>query len=159
MNNDAPRETYADIMDLPHHRSKTHRPMSLSDRAAQFSPFAALSGYDAMIREAARLTEPEAVRSDADKERLNRKLTRIAGAIADHCHPEVTVTYFIPDARKAGGRYEDMAGAVKRLDPVERKIVFFDGNLISDGPSIAFGSILSLRGSLFKDMDDGMTTP
>ena len=101
-------EKYGDILNLPHHQSKVHPQMSIYDRAAQFSPFAALTGHEAAIKETARLTE-EQVELDEDKqEELNEKLQTLIAYATEH--PTVSVTYFKPDDKKTGGEYVTATG-------------------------------------------------
>ena len=107
------REVYADIIDLPHHRSATHPPLSASARAAQFAPFAALSGYDAMVKETARETEQKKSLSEEEMRVLNQKLLFLQQEIAAGQRPEVRINCFVPDQRKAGGRYEIISGKEK----------------------------------------------
>ena len=116
-----PRVVYADIINLPRHRSATRTPMSLHDRAAQFAPFAALTGYDEMIGEEARLTDRRIAPGESDLEDLNRRFRRLSEQLADRRRPEVTVLVFVPDARKAGGRYEEVSGRARRLDETAKK--------------------------------------
>lgn len=119
---------YDDIIHLPHHQSGTRLHMSLHDRAAQFSPFAALTGYDAAVEEAARLTEQKLELSEEEKAALSAKLTEIKEHIKER--PEVTVTYFVPDERKAGGTYVTVTGTVRRIDEFERVVVMQDQSRI-----------------------------
>lgn len=118
-----PEIVYADIFNLPRHVSDHHPPMSLYDRAAQFAPYAALSGYDEMISEEARLVDNKIELSDDETEHLNQKLTLIADAIANGTKPELSITYFIPDPLKAGGRYETVTECVRKVDTVEQTVV------------------------------------
>lgn len=113
---------YDDIIDLPRPKSK-HEPMPMSDRAAQFSPFAALTGYGDAIDETARLTDARIELSDEERAELDYKQQYLATLDA----PTVTVTYFIPDERKSGGAYVTHTGVLKRVDEVERMVVFKDG--------------------------------
>ena len=113
---------YDDIIDLPRPKSK-HEPMPMSDRAAQFSPFAALTGYDAAIAETARLTDQRIELSEEERAELDYKQQYLATLDA----PTVTVTYFVPDERKSGGAYVTHTGVLKRVDEVERMVVFKDG--------------------------------
>lgn len=115
---------YDDMIHLPHHQSGTRPHMSLHDRAAQFSPFAALTGYDAAVEEAARLTEQKLELSEEEKAAIGAKLTEIKEHIKER--PEVTVTYFVPDERKAGGTYVTVTGTVRRIDEFERVVVMQD---------------------------------
>ena len=105
---------YDDIINLPHHQSKTHPHMPLHDRAAQFAPFAALAGYDDMVRETGRLTEAETDLSEDDREVLDRKISRIASALKNRQYPAVTITVFVPDEKKDGGSYVSVSGRVMR---------------------------------------------
>lgn len=116
---------YDDIIHLPHHQSTKHPHMSAMDRAAQFSPFAALSGHGDAISETERLTDDAAELSEDVLEDLNRQLERIRTSL--HEQPEITVAYFVPDEKKQGGRYEAKTGRVKKIDDYERRLVFTDG--------------------------------
>lgn len=118
-------ERYEDIINLPHPVSKTHPQMPVADRAAQFAPFAALTGYDAAIQETGRLTEEQIVLDENERVRLDRQLQEILQS--DCPHPKVRIRYFQKDLRKEGGAYLTMEGKVKRLDPYERKLIFTDG--------------------------------
>lgn len=113
---------YKDIINLPHHVSKTRNPMSLYNRAAQFAPFAALTGYDDAIKETARLTEERIELSDELKNMLNQKIKLIIENIK--LQPEVVITYFVHDNKKSGGVYKTISGNVKRIDEVEKCIIF-----------------------------------
>ena len=113
---------YDDIIDLPHHRSKTHPPMPVADRAAQFAPFAALTGYEDMIEEAARLTDAAPSLTEEERERLDRKLQALL-ACPDPVSG-VTVTWFVPDEKKAGGSYQEAAGTVTKIDMMRKTLVF-----------------------------------
>ena len=124
------RDNYEDIIHLPRPVSKNHPPMPLRDRAAQFMPFAALTGYDAEIRESARLTEEEADLSEDLREELNEKMARLQDKLQEGGHPQVTVTYFRPDEKKAGGAYIVKEGAVKKTDPYTGTMLFTDGTEI-----------------------------
>lgn len=119
---------YDDIINLPHHVSAVHQQMSLWDRAAQFSPFAALSGYEDAVREAARLTDAWIQPGEADRENMDGKLWILQEHIKEH--PEVTVTFFKPDDRKDGGTYESVSGNLRKIDMYERKLVMTDGTTI-----------------------------
>lgn len=117
---------YDDIIGLPHPVSSRHAPMSALDRAAQFSPFAALTGYDAAIAETARLTDCAADLDECRLEELNGKLQ----IIQEQPNRQVTVTYFAPDARKSGGSYRSSTGKVKKVDGYSRVLVMEDGQVI-----------------------------
>ena len=104
---------YDDILNLPHPTSKNHPRMSLHDRAAQFSPFAALTGHEAAIKETARLTDDKQILSEDVIEKINGQLKIIAENIG--AEQEITVTYFVPDSKKSGGAYVDCAGTVRKI--------------------------------------------
>ena len=119
---------YDEIMGLPHHVSKTRPQMLMSDRAAQFAPFAALTGYDSAIKETGRLTN-ERIELDEDAlTALNVKYQFLMDALDEE--PEIKITYFKPDERKAGGEYVSAIGAVKKVDDFERLITMQDGTRI-----------------------------
>ena len=107
---------YDDIINLPHHVSKKHSQMPIADRAAQFAPFAALTGYGEQIKETARTTEEFHQVSGQEKEELNQKLQILLQT--QYKHPLISTYYFTPDARKQGGHYEKKTEYVKRIDPV-----------------------------------------
>lgn len=113
---------YDDIIDLPRPKSK-HEPMPMSDRAAQFSPFAALTGYGDAIDETARLTDARIELSEEERAELDYKQQYLSTLDS----PMVTVTYFVPDERKSGGAYVTHTGVLKRVDEIERMVVFKDG--------------------------------
>lgn len=119
---------YDDIIDLPHHVSERRVKMPIADRAAQFSPFAALTGYDDIIDETARLTDFRADLDEMEKMLLNEKLQRISGKLEEN--PRITVTWFRDDDRKSGGAYVSFTGQVKKIDGYEEAIVFVDGTVI-----------------------------
>ena len=122
-------DDYADIINLPHHQSKTHPRMSNADRAAQFSPFAALTGYDAAVEEAARLTDERFELSEYRAAVLNEKLDWLYKNLSEQ--PQVTIAYFVPDDRKDGGSYMTKGGCVKKIDDVKRIIMLEDQTVIS----------------------------
>jgi len=135
---------YDDMINLPHHVSKAHPQMSLINRAAQFAPFAALTGYDAAVKEAARLTGKRIALDEDALDDLAMKLRVLADRIADH--PEIVITYFRPDDKKEGGAYVTSVGAVKRIDDYERAIVLVSGE------KIMMEDILDIACELFKDL-------
>ena len=100
-----PSIIYADIIDHPHWQSPTRPHMSLYDRAAQFAPFAALTGYDDMVSEEARLVDNKIELSEGEIELLNQKLNLLNDVIFDGVHPTVSITYFVPEKMKNGGKY------------------------------------------------------
>ncbi len=119
---------YEDIIALPHHVSASHPQMALADRAAQFSPFAALTGYEDAIDESARLTEEQIELDENAREELDEKLRQIREC--GEAHPEITVTYFQKDARRDGGAYVTLTGRVKKIDEYARIISFMDGTVV-----------------------------
>lgn len=123
-------QRYAEILDLPHHVSKTHPQMSRLDRAAQFSPFAALTGYDDAVRETARLTDAQRVLAEDEQALLERQLQRVQMLLDAGTPPVVAVTWFQPDAKKQGGAYVTAKGKVRKIDEVERVIFLAGGEKI-----------------------------
>ena len=129
---------YDDIIRLPHHVSQNHPQMSMHDRAAQFAPFAALTGYESAVGETARLTSERRELDPQETEELNRRLTDLAARLKDR--PKVTIEYFVPDERKSGGAYVTVTGRVRNISVLERLLVMEDGTVISmeDVASIDF---------------------
>ena len=123
-----PRVVYAEIIDLPHWESPTRPRMSRYNRAAQFSPFAALTGYDDIIREEARETGTWIEPGESQKEQIDWRLNEIAEAIEEKQKPSVQIVYFVPDAKKDGGAYTTVEGFVRKIDPIHRKILLTDEN-------------------------------
>ena len=121
-------DEYDDIINLPHHVSKNHRQMPMEMRAAQFAPFAALTGYDAVINETARLTDQQVELEDYDNERLNRKYAELIENISEH--PVITVSYFKPDKHKGGGAYVSKTGHIKKVDTYEQLMLMENGTAI-----------------------------
>ena len=121
---------YNDILHLPHPVSRKHPRMAVADRAAQFSPFAALTGYDDAVREAARLTDRRLELDEYEQQALNDRLQQILSRLPKQ--PVVRITYFRPDSCKEGGAYVTVNGVIKRLDTVEREIRLVDGTPIED---------------------------
>ena len=129
---------YDDIIHLPHHVSQNHPQMPLRDRAAQFAPFAALTGYEAAVGETARLTTERRELDAQEAAELNRRLTDLAARLKDR--PEVTIEYFVPDNRKGGGAYVTVADRVRNISVSERLLVMEDGAEIpmEDVASVVF---------------------
>lgn len=119
---------YDDMIDLPHPTSKKHPRMSIRDRAAIFSPFAALSGHGAAIAETARLTDQRMELDEDTKAELDQKQAVLLEHIEEQ--PEITVTWFQPDGRKDGGAYLTVTGRLKKIDEVERILTLLDGTSI-----------------------------
>ena len=133
---------YDDIIDLPHHVSETHPPMSRADRAAQFSPFAALTGYDAAVRETARVTERRIELDEGVKAELNARLNCILEHLSEH--PQVSITYFMPDEKKSGGAYRTVTGAVRKLDSFAKTLTLVDGTVVP------MEEMIHVEGNLFE---------
>ena len=115
---------YDDIIGLPHPTSERHPRMPMANRAAMFSPFAALTGYDAAVKESARLTDAKVDLTEEEKSILDAKLQLLTPG------ESVAITYFQPDAKKQGGAYLTASGEVKRIDGAAREIVLMDGRQI-----------------------------
>lgn len=137
---------YDDLLNLPHHVSTVHPHMSLYDRAAQFAPFKALTGYEDDVEESARLTDE---RIDLDEDRIEHLDARLQ-ILEDHLTeaPTVSLTFFQPDSRKEGGSYETVSGTVKKIDAIQRNIV------LKSGQTIAIDSIYDIDGELFRNYVD-----
>jgi len=119
---------YDDIIDFPCHVSKTRPQMPILDRAAQFSPFAALSGYGDAVEEAMRLTEEQIELDEDSRENLDRKLMLLKGCMCDR--PEVIIAYFQPDDRKEGGIYRMAGGKIRKIDSYGHKLIMEDGTIL-----------------------------
>ncbi len=133
---------YDDIIHLPHHVSRHHQQMSMEARAAQFAPFAALTGHSAAIQETARLTNEQVMLDENYNEELNRKMLFLKSRIEEM--PYVVITYFMPDQKKKGGMYQVAEGNLKRIDEQAQRIIFINGK------SIAFRHILNIE---IKELD------
>ena len=138
---------YDDVINLSHHVSTTRPHMTVIDRAAQFSPFAALTGHDVAIKETARLTDERVELDQYMKEVLSDRLQIIADRIKEH--PEIVITYFQPDAKKNGGTYVTAISTAKKIDEYERVVVMIDGT------AIPIDEIISIDGQIFNIMCDG----
>ena len=119
---------YDDIIDLPHHVSSTRSRMPMIDRAAQFQPFRALTGYEDAVRETARLTDRRIELTEEEKARLDAALQRLMDSISSR--PQVSVTWFQPDKRKAGGAYVTTTGRLKKIDDLEGVLILLGGERI-----------------------------
>ena len=119
---------YDDIINLPHHVSKNRTPMSMENRAAQFAPFAALTGHDEALAETARLTTPKKLLSDDEMASLTRKLTCVIEQVPGQ--EEYTFVHYVPDAQKEGGKYVSITGTVKKYDEVARTLTLSDGTVL-----------------------------
>lgn len=136
------KRRYDDILGLPHHVSAVHPQMSMAERAAQFSPFAALTGYGDAVRETERLTDELADLDESCREDLDRKLALLQENLSRQ--PEVVILYFEPDLRKAGGEYRSAEGRVKKIDIYERSLI------MSDGLRLPMEHIMQIDGELFE---------
>ena len=143
---------YDDIIDLPHHVSTKHPQMSLIDRAAQFSPFAALTGHEAAIRETERLTDEWVELNEDRKEFLDERLQMIreslSGGKSGQNLPEIMFTYFQPDQKKRGGAYISVQGKVRKIDEYGHQV------LLEDGTVLTIEHIAGIEGALFGGYED-----
>ncbi len=134
------KQPYDDMLDFPHHVSSVHPQMPVKERAAQFAPFAALTGYGDVIQETGRQTCPKLELSESAQEEIKRKLDWLAAHAGQR--PQITVTYFLPDQKKEGGAYVTMSGTVKRVDDVGH-VLRFEG-----GEDVKIADILELAGNI-----------
>lgn len=132
-------DTYDDILYLPHPTSKTHPRMSRQDRAAQFSPFAALTGYEDTVKETARLTEERPILTEDEMAELDFQLR-----LAMELNTEVTVTWFRPDSRKSGGSYVTAAGRIRKADKIQRVLI------MDNGAQIPVDEVTAVDSSIFN---------
>lgn len=133
---------YGDIINLPHHTSKTRPRMSVYNRAAQFSPFAALTGYDEAVKETARLTKD---RIELDEYQILVINDKLNFAIEQKTlNPILSITYFKPDEKKKGGEYITVIGAIKRIDEVNHTVILQDKTIIP------INSIFDIEGEIFE---------
>lgn len=144
MDNDCSRK-YKDIIDLPHHQSLRRPRMAMIDRAAQFSPFAALTGHNDAIIETARLTDRKIELDEGTKSIINEKIQMISDFLFEK--PTVTVTHFEPDIKKEGGTYLNTTGTVKKIDEFKREVILTDGRII------LIEHIYDIESDLFKYME------
>ena len=121
-------DKYSSILNLPHHVSKNRPQMGMYQRAAQFAPFAALTGHNAAIDETARLTDTRVELSESECVSLNSRIALLRAHLYN-C-PIVSVTYFVPDSFKEGGSYTSHTGVIKRIDDFEQTLIFEDGNCV-----------------------------
>lgn len=135
---------YDDIIGLPHHVSATRPRMSMIDRAAQFSPFQALTGYGVAIQETGRLTDRKIELSEDERIVLDMKQQILLDNIRE-C-PDVSITYFIPDERKAGGSYVTVTGNVKKIDDYQRLLI------LTDRAQIPLDEIVDIESELFNNI-------
>ncbi|MCC8049322.1 MAG: YolD-like family protein [Clostridiales bacterium] len=143
---DRKTEEYQDIINLPHHVSQKRPHMSMTDRAAQFSPFAALTGYDAAVKETARLTDQRMELNEEEQQKISERINLLKSHLDES--RVVEITYFVPDERKSGGEYNTVTGVVKKLDEFHRTLI------MTDGTRIPVQEIVELNGALFRSIDD-----
>ena len=136
---------YSKIISLPHHQSAARKRMSNYDRAAQFAPFAALTGHDEAIKETARLTDDYMEMGEDRLGELSAKIQLLIDKLSEQ--PEITVVYFIPDERKSGGSYAEKTGIVRIIDEYERKLVFYDGD------KILIDRVTDFKGEIFSQLE------
>lgn len=139
-------KNYDDIINLPCPTSKRHPRMAMIDRAAQFAPFAALTGYDDAICETGRLTGTKLDLSDETKERIDIKINYLIDNMEEN--PEVTITYFVPDKKKAGGEYVTITDTIKKIDQYEHILI------MESGVKISLFEILSIESEIFNSLFD-----
>ncbi|MCC8136688.1 MAG: YolD-like family protein [Clostridiales bacterium] len=139
-------EDYQDIINLPHHVSQKRPHMSMTDRAAQFSPFAALTGYDVAVKETARLTDQRMELNEEEQQKISERINLLKFHLNES--PVIEITYFVPDERKNGGEYNTVTGVVKKLDEFRRTLI------MTDGTWIPVEEIVELGGALFRFIDD-----
>ena len=132
-------EKYEKIINLPHHVSKTRPQMSRSDRAAQFAPYSALSGYEEAVEETARLTDKKQELDEYEKEKINSTLLSVLSAPTD---TKVKITFFRPDEKKEGGAYVSVVGEIGRFDEITREITLVGGSPIRLDDIIEMAEIL-----------------
>ena len=137
---------YDDMINMPCPTSHRHPRMPRADRAAQFAPFAALTGYDAAIDETGRLTDQKIDISEDMREKLDLKQNFLADIIDEQ--PEISVTYFVPDKKKSGGAYVTLNGRLKQIDEYEQLI------MLTDGKKIPIQEVYSIESDLFRGMFD-----
>ena len=138
-------DNYEDIINLPHYEPKHHPRMSKYNIAAQFAPFAALTGYEEQVRETARLTDKKLEIDDALKEKLSNKLNYIQDNL--NIKSELNFIYFISDLRKSGGKYVKKKGIVKKIDIIEQYVQLIDKT------KIPINDIISIEGELFNYLE------
>lgn len=135
---------YDDIINMPRHISKTRPQMSLYNRSAQFAPFAALTGYEERVKETARLTDTKIEIDDGLRNILNMKLNIISEHLKEK--PEITITYFIKDNKKSGGKYSTLKCIIRRIDLVNQEIILYDRSVIK------LDDIINISGNLIEGL-------
>ena len=133
---------YDDIINLEHHVSKKHKQMSIEERSAQFAPFAALTGYEDEVKETERITERMIEITEDIRSILDEKIRLIQNKIAEQ--PNVTITYFVPDINKQGGKYKTINGIIKKIDNYEKKLI------LTSNTEIFIKDIIEISSNIFK---------
>lgn len=136
---------YDDIIYMPRHISKVHKQMSLADRAAQFSSFAALVGYEDKIKETARLTDSKIILSEEESEEINNRINYLIKNKKDNI--EVNITHFISDIKKSGGKYIQTTGIILKINEIEKTVY------LSTGDIIQMEDIIEISGEVFEKYD------
>ena len=146
MGNQQPKSvnTYDDLLDLKHPTSPRHPRMPILDRAAQFAPFSTLTGYDDAIEETARLTDSMSEMTEDHRDQLDRRYQLLLASVERH--PQVEITYFLPDARKSGGSYRTVRGTLLRIDEAERMMH------LSGGHRISLDAVQGIESELLRDL-------
>ena len=137
-------DDYSDIINLPHPEPRNHPRITMQARAAQFAPFAALTGHGAAIEETARLTESEVELGDDTRQLLDRKLSFLLDNL--QYRPRISITYFLPDQRKAGGSYRSATSSVTKVDGINH-IVYLE-----DGTQIPLQHVIDIEGEIFEQL-------
>lgn len=140
-----PGNPYEDMLELPHPVSKMHPQMPRRDRAAQFAPFAALTGYEEAVREAARITEEKMILDEDSKVQLDWKLRCLQEKVKEQ--PIITVMYFVKDERKKGGKYVTVTGVLKRIDSYTHQFI------LENGEEIPVEDVVSLEIDDFQEAE------
>lgn len=146
MNKLCDNHKYHDIINLPHHTSPRRSHMAMTDRVAQFFPFAALTGYDAAVKETARLADRRIELDEYEKADLDERLRLIQEHLGEQ--PDIKIKFFKPDERKAGGAYLSITGVIKKIDSFERYVVMIDGK------KIPIDEISRIDGALFRLLEN-----
>ena len=148
--------SYDDIMHLTRPKSKSHPPMSMEARAAQFSPYDALQGYSDEIKETARITDGRVELSVEEQEMLDKKMGLLIDAVASAGKhgkkPTVTILYFVPDKKKDGGSFKEITGTVRTIDTVNREITLFKEKL-TDSMKIRMDDVVDMTGDVFGTIE------
>ena len=138
-------DKYKDMLDMPHHVSLNRKQMPQYDRAAQFAPFAALTGYGEAINETGRIVEKKKILTDDEEDKIGQQLYYLSEHVKENI--EVTIIHFVPDKKKDGGSYKSSKGIIKKIDEYDLSITF------TDKSNVKFDNILSISSRVFNDYD------